>query len=45
MIEARNSQPYSHLYRPGIAVGEHYVPVYLRLYLSSDPDADVVSTA
>ena len=45
VIEACNSQPYSHLHRPGIAVGGHCIPVYPRLYLSSDPDADVVSTA
>jgi nucleotide sugar dehydrogenase len=45
VIEASNSQPYSHIHRPGIAVGGHCIPVYPRLYLSNDPDASVVSTA
>lgn len=45
VIEACNSQPYSHIHRPGIAVGGHCIPVYPRLYLSVDPAADVVRTA
>ena len=45
VIEASNSQPYSHIHRPGIAVGGHCIPVYPRLYLWSDPDATVVSAA
>ncbi|MCF2710708.1 MAG: nucleotide sugar dehydrogenase [Schaalia hyovaginalis] len=45
VIDACNSQPYSHIHRPGIAVGGHCIPVYPRLYLSTDPDASVVSTA
>jgi nucleotide sugar dehydrogenase len=45
VIDASNSQPYSHIHRPGIAVGGHCIPVYPRLYLSNDPDASVVSTA
>lgn len=45
VIEASNSQPYSHIHRPGIAVGGHCIPVYPRLYLSTDPDADIVRTA
>jgi nucleotide sugar dehydrogenase len=45
VIEASNSQPYSHIHSPGIAVGGHCIPVYPRLYLSTDPDADVVRTA
>ncbi|WP_130014011.1 nucleotide sugar dehydrogenase [Serinicoccus sediminis] len=45
VIEACNSQPYSHLHRPGIAVGGHCIPVYPRLYLSTDPDATVVRAA
>jgi UDP-N-acetyl-D-glucosamine dehydrogenase len=39
IIEAANSQPYSHLHRPGISVGGHCIPVYPRLYLAGDPDA------
>ena len=45
MIEACNSQPYSHIHRPGIAVGGHCIPVYPRLYLWNDPDATVVRAA
>ena len=45
VIDASNSQPYSHIHRPGIAVGGHCIPVYPRLYLSTDPDATIVRTA
>jgi nucleotide sugar dehydrogenase len=45
VIEASNSQPYSHIHRPGIAVGGHCIPVYPRLYLWNDPDATVVRAA
>lgn len=45
VIEACNSQPYSHIHQPGIAVGGHCIPVYPRLYLHSDPGATVVAAA
>ncbi len=45
VIEASNSQPYSHIHRPGIAVGGHCIPVYPRLYLWGDPTATVVRSA
>ncbi|MDR2372792.1 MAG: nucleotide sugar dehydrogenase [Bifidobacteriaceae bacterium] len=45
VIEASNSQPYSHIHRPGIAVGGHCIPVYPRLYLHNDPDATIVRAA
>ena len=45
VIEACNSQPFSHIHQPGIAVGGHCIPVYPRLYLHNDPDATVVSAA
>ena len=45
VIDAANSQPYSHIHRPGIAVGGHCIPVYPRLYLSNDPGAEVVRVA
>ena len=45
VIDACNSQPYSHIHRPGIAVGGHCIPVYPRLYLWTDPDASIVRTA
>jgi nucleotide sugar dehydrogenase len=45
VIEACNSQPYSHIHRPGIAVGGHCIPVYPRMYLWNDPAATVVEAA
>jgi nucleotide sugar dehydrogenase len=45
VIQASNSQPYSHIHTPGIAVGGHCIPVYPRLYLWNDPDATVVRAA
>ncbi len=45
VIEACNSQPYSHIHQPGIAVGGHCIPIYPRLYLSTDPEATVVAAA
>jgi len=45
VIEACNSQPYSFIHNPGIAVGGHCIPVYPRLYLWNDPDATVVRAA
>jgi nucleotide sugar dehydrogenase len=45
VIEAANSQPYSHIHQPGIAVGGHCIPVYPRLYLWNDPEATVVAAA
>jgi nucleotide sugar dehydrogenase len=45
VIEACNSQPYSHIHTPGIAVGGHCIPVYPRLYLWNDPEATVVRAA
>ncbi|MFF2042248.1 nucleotide sugar dehydrogenase [Kitasatospora sp. NPDC058170] len=45
VADACNSQPFSHLHRPGIAVGGHCIPVYPRLYLWNDPSATVVRAA
>lgn len=45
VIEASNSQPYSHIHSPGIAVGGHCIPIYPRMYLWNDPDATVVRAA
>lgn len=45
VIDGSNSQPYSHIHRPGIAVGGHCIPVYPRLYLWNDPEATIVSAA
>ncbi|MFD0901551.1 nucleotide sugar dehydrogenase [Actinomadura sediminis] len=45
VIDACNTQPYSHIHRPGIAVGGHCIPVYPRMYLWNDPGATVVRAA
>jgi len=45
VIDASNSQPFSHIHRPGIAVGGHCIPIYPRMYLWNDPAATVVSAA
>jgi nucleotide sugar dehydrogenase len=45
VIDACNSQPYSHIHQPGIAVGGHCIPIYPRIYLWNDPSATVVRSA
>jgi len=45
IAEACNSQPFSHLHRPGIAVGGHCIPVYPWFYLGGDPAATIVRAA
>ena len=45
VIDACNSQPFSHIHRPGIAVGGHCIPIYPRMYLWNDPEATVVRAA
>jgi len=45
VIEACNSQVYSHIHQPGIAVGGHCIPVYPQMYLWTDPEATIVRTA
>jgi UDP-N-acetyl-D-mannosaminuronic acid dehydrogenase len=45
VIDAANSQPYSHVHRPGIAVGGHCIPVYPRFLLAGDADARLPLTA
>jgi UDP-N-acetyl-D-glucosamine dehydrogenase len=39
VIDAANSQPYSHVHRPGIAVGGHCIPVYPRFLIAGDANA------
>jgi UDP-N-acetyl-D-mannosaminuronic acid dehydrogenase len=39
VIDAANSQPFSHIHRPGVAVGGHCIPVYPRFFLEGWPDA------
>ncbi|MFT4035400.1 MAG: nucleotide sugar dehydrogenase [Patulibacter sp.] len=45
VIDAANSQPFSHVHRPGVAVGGHCIPVYPRFYLQGDPEAQLVAAA
>lgn len=42
VIQACNSQPYSQIHQPGIAVGGHCIPIYPQLLLHTNPDASVV---
>ena len=45
VIDAANSQPFSHIHRPGVAVGGHCIPVYPRFYLAGDPEARLPAVA
>jgi len=45
IIEACNSQPFSHIHYPGVAVGGHCIPIYPQLYMSGDPSASIVQAA
>ena len=45
VIEACNSQPFSHIHQPGVAVGGHCIPIYPQMYLWNDPAASVVRSA
>ena len=45
VIEACNSQHFSHIHQPGIAVGGHCIPIYPQIYLWNDPDATIVRAA
>jgi nucleotide sugar dehydrogenase len=45
VIDAANSQFYSNIHKPGVAVGGHCIPIYPHLYLLSDPRAELVRSA
>lgn len=45
VIEAANSQPYSMIHTPGIAVGGHCIPVYPRFYIWDNPNSRIVLAA
>ena len=45
VIEACNSQVFSHIHQPGIAVGGHCIPIYPQMYLWNDPEATIVRAA
>jgi nucleotide sugar dehydrogenase len=38
VIDAANSQPYSHIHQPGIGVGGHCIPVYPHFLINADAD-------
>jgi nucleotide sugar dehydrogenase len=40
-FDAANSQPFSHLHRPGIGVGGHCIPVYPHFLLSDSTDGEL----
>ena len=43
VIEAANSQPYSHVHQPGLGVGGHCIPVYPHFLLSRAPELGLVA--
>lgn len=45
VIEASNSQPFSHIHSPGISVGGHCIPVYPRFYMWENEEAQIVKAA
>jgi nucleotide sugar dehydrogenase len=45
VIEASNSQPFSHVHIPGISVGGHCIPVYPRFYIWENSESQIVSAA
>lgn len=45
VIDACNSQIFSHIHQPGVAVGGHCIPIYPQMYLWNDPEATVVRAA
>lgn len=45
IIEAANSQQYSHIHQPGISVGGHCIPIYPQFYLWNDKTASIVRDA
>ena len=43
VIDAANSQPYSHIHQPGLGVGGHCIPVYPHFLLSRAPELTLVA--
>jgi nucleotide sugar dehydrogenase len=44
-IDAANTQPYSHIHRPGVGVGGHCIPVYPYFLLNDHAAGDVLTLA
>jgi nucleotide sugar dehydrogenase len=45
VIAGANSQPFSHIHRPGVGVGGHCIPHYPHLLLASTSGSDLISGA
>lgn len=45
IIEASNSQPFSHIHLPGVAVGGHCIPVYPKFYMHTDSECTIPRAA
>jgi len=45
VIESANTQPHSHIHKPGLSVGGHCIPVYPHFYLLGDKNASIVKEA
>jgi len=45
IIEASNSQPFSHIHLPGVAVGGHCIPVYPKFYMQTDSECTIPRAA
>jgi nucleotide sugar dehydrogenase len=45
VIDAANSQPYSHIHQPGLGVGGHCIPVYPHFLMSRAPELEMVALA
>lgn len=45
VVEAANSQPFSHIHMPGISVGGHCIPVYPHFYIQNNPDSEITKAA
>lgn len=45
VIAACNSQPFSHIHQPGVAVGGHCIPVYPHFLLEGAPEARLPAVA
>ena len=41
VIDAANSQPYSHIHLPGVGVGGHCIPVYPHFLFNTDPELKI----
>lgn len=45
VIESANSQPFSHLHKPGISTGGHCIPVYSHFYIQDNELSQIVQAA